>query len=348
MRFTCVLTREMSMPSGVQIRRLVWAAGMWMAAVPVLASPLFKLTDLGAPGGEGRSLAIDAHGTVCGTSIGTQGGVVPTIFDHGKVTVLIPFPGSRDQGGACTGINALGSAAGEGYDENGNSRGFVWDGRTYTIIPQLSGNYTVVLGMNAKGDVVGGSALASDLIHAFLFRNGKMVDLGATIEGGDSQAAAVNSTGEVTGYADSPGASAHAMFDRNGRMKDLGDLGGGANSQGWAINDKGQIAALVWPTLEAPYSVITYKGKVEVIPGSTHTMPVGINGGGHVVGDALGSIAPWFYDGKKLYSLQSIIKGAAGWQLQSAAAVNDDDSIAATAISPADGSDHAVLLTRVR
>jgi len=338
------------MSIGDRVLRLGWvAAGMWAAAVPALASPLFKLTDLGAPGGQGWSYAIDANGRICGTSIGTQGGVMPTIFDHGKVTVLVPFPGAWDQEGVSTGISAMGLAVGSAYDENGRSRGFIWDGTAYTIIPQLSGNSTVVLGMNAAGEVVGDSLLDSNVGHAFVYRNGQLVDLGAMIEGGNSTATAINSTGEIAGYGDAPGIYiTHAFLDRNDRMKDLGDLGGGTNSQGFAINDKGQIAALVWPSSGLPYSVIVYKGKVKTIPDSADTEPKGINGAGHVVGDTMGSTTPWFYDGKKVFALRSILKGSDGWQIQSADALNDNDSIAATAISPSDGLDHAVLLTRIK
>jgi probable HAF family extracellular repeat protein len=337
------------MSIGVQFRRLAWAAGIWAAAVPVLASPLFKLTDLGGTGSGASAHAIDARGIVCGTSTVDEQ-PVPTLFDHGKAKVLAPFPDAPSQMGYCMAINSFGQAAGYAYDVDGFPKGFVWDGHAYTILPSLGGITTIVNGMNAAGDVVGSSRLDSPLVHAFVFRNGKMKDLGALTEDGTSYAMAINTSGAIAGaWQEDSDFHTHAFVDRHGTMRDLGDLGGGsgASTQALAINDEAQIAAQVWPDGGTAYSVIAHKGDVTVIPNSDSTHPNGINTRGHVVGDSFNSKGPWFYDGRKTYALQGVLKGAAGWQLQSAAALNDDDSIAATAWSP-DGQSHVVLLTRVK
>ena len=78
--------------------------------------------------------------------------------------------------------------------------------------------------------------------HAFLWRNGKMIDLG-TLGGRESLAFALNERGQVVGWADN-GRNRRAFLWQRGKMRDLGTLHGPRSrvSQGYAINDRGQIA----------------------------------------------------------------------------------------------------------
>jgi probable HAF family extracellular repeat protein len=78
--------------------------------------------------------------------------------------------------------------------------------------------------------------------HAFLWRNGKLADLG-TFGGRESTALALNERGQVVGWADSKGAR-HAFLWQGGKMRDLGTLPAARSrvSQGYAINDRGQVA----------------------------------------------------------------------------------------------------------
>jgi probable HAF family extracellular repeat protein len=69
-----------------------------------------------------------------------------------------------------------------------------------TDLGTLGGATSEAAGLNLLGDVVGWSATAEGQIHAFLYRNGQMFDLGALPGGSDSFATAISDEGVVVGY----------------------------------------------------------------------------------------------------------------------------------------------------
>jgi probable HAF family extracellular repeat protein len=85
-------------------------------------------------------------------------------------------------------------------------------------------------GINERGDVVGESDG-----HAVLWRDRRIIDLGA------GTARGVNEHGVVVGSAD-VGGTTHAMLWRQGRAVDLGTLPGATTSCALAVNDRGDVA----------------------------------------------------------------------------------------------------------
>lgn len=71
----------------------------------------------------------------------------------------------------------------------------------------LGGDSSEASGINLLGDVVGTSVLANGKPHAFLYRVGRMVDLGTLTGGTESYATAIADSGVIVGYGginDSP------------------------------------------------------------------------------------------------------------------------------------------------
>lgn len=103
----------------------------------------------------------------------------------------------------------------------------------------LGGGNSEANGVNDSGQVVGWSSTTGGGMHGFLWREGKMTDLGSL--GRYSMAKGINNLGQVIGWTDVEGSQKHGFLWEPGRgMKDIGSLGGDWNEAN-GINARGQI-----------------------------------------------------------------------------------------------------------
>jgi len=122
---------------------------------------------------------------------------------------------------------------------------FLWspeDGKMKDL-GSLGGTFGAPFFLNNRGQVIGVSNLAGDLIvHPFIWsRSEGMKDLG-TLGGTYGHPNWINDAGDVVGFSQFAGdQTGHAFLWRNGVMTDLGTLGTDPASEAGSINSQGQI-----------------------------------------------------------------------------------------------------------
>ncbi len=235
---------------------------------------------LGSAGFGGGPTVVDPTTSSDPADTGTAGAGTPSkpvggtsnfanaINDPGQVAGAASFGGPGHAyitgGGGLTDLGSLGGAGGASYATAVNNLGQVVGGSAITAslssdvhaflataggamadLGTLGGKYSTAMGVNAAGQVVGGSTIAGGDLHAFLATGGRaMADLG-TLGGSFSIANAINVTGQVVGNAAIADGSTHAFVYSDGQMRDLNGLlpaGSGLTlTSATAINDVGQI-----------------------------------------------------------------------------------------------------------
>jgi len=222
-------------------------------------------------------------------------------------------------------INAHGAVAGWSFTDSSpnpatgvpTTHPFLWqDGTMHDLGTLAGGTYAVVgslqspgagASLNNRGQVIGTSNLAGDLIHhPFLWDDGALTDLG-TLGGNIGEAWWINNEGEIVGRADLPGSQVHhAFLWKDGKMIDLGAAPGQPCSTAIDINSRGQII-----------------------------IDTGICG----VGGGPGML----WENGKLYDLNTLISSNPGLAVGDVSFINDRGEIAATGVL-ANGDQHAILL----
>jgi probable HAF family extracellular repeat protein len=197
--------------------------------------------------------AINNRGQVVGSGGVAGGHEHAMLWENGKVTDLgtLGGPGSialaiNDRG------QIVGNADTKAKDRNGAwiAHAFLWQNGKMRDLGTLGGDYAAgssAVDVNERGQVVGASYSSTISYgqcgvgqHAFLWRNGRMRDLGTLKRNPrTSSAVAINDRGWVIGNSPAT-CSGHPFLWRNGKMIDLGALGGDG-SEAVAINNRGQV-----------------------------------------------------------------------------------------------------------
>jgi probable HAF family extracellular repeat protein len=213
------------------------------------------------------------------------------------------------------------------------------------------GYEATALGINDAGQVVGGSESGAG-VHAFLYQNGTMSDLGTLPGGIHSYAYDINALGHVVGFSMTTtfggGIAQHAFLYRQGTMMDLGTLPGGSHSStASAVNAADHVVGSSAGTRAQNQAFLWVDGSMTDLGtfGGNASSASDINDAGVVVGAA--EVAPDAYhafvwaDGT-LHDLNARI-AVAGWELITAMRVNERGQI--LGVGRFDGTLHSFLLS---
>jgi probable HAF family extracellular repeat protein len=146
----------------------------------------------------GEAADINDRGEVVGLSYNDAWIARPFVWRGSELRDLGVLPG---EDAAALRINERGQIAGmmgRNWD-----RAFFWDNGIVTEIGSLGGG-TWVTALGEDGTVVGSSLTAAGERHAFVWKDGRMTDLGAGPSGaGQSHAYGINAAGDVIGWSSS-------------------------------------------------------------------------------------------------------------------------------------------------
>ena len=217
-----VLTRPPVVPVAINNRGQVvgqaWASTRSADEVPSHVHPFFwdngKIKDIGVFGefpcpsdpaatcGDGWAMAINERGVVVGGAQDNTGATRAFMWDRRG--------GRRDLGvklarhNVAVGINGRGQIVGESGELHAfrAERAFLWANGVTTDLGSLGGGMTRVSHnhpINEAGEIVGQSRTPSGDWHAFVWRNGRMIDLGGGPSPSEGAIVTISENGDIVG-----------------------------------------------------------------------------------------------------------------------------------------------------
>lgn len=179
----------------------------------------------------------------------------------------------------------------------------IWRGGRIHEFPVVAGDAIgAALAINDSNQVVGASGMCGSgpgigpiPVHALLWQNGSLTDLGNLGGAVNNIAYSINESGQIVGASDLPGDNTgHAFLWRNGVMMDLGTLAGDSLSAAFGINDNGQVVGLSCDQSGNCRAFLWHSGIMTdlntlTLPGSSLYLLIAydINSRGEIVGFAL-------------------------------------------------------------
>jgi len=316
------------------------------------------LTDLGTltGGGSSAALYINDRGQIVG---GSQNGLIDpltgapafsaVLWEKGELVNLGTLGGNQsialvlNNRGQVIGVSANDIADPFSLFGLGTqSRAFLWEDGVMRDLGTLGGPDSIPQSINERGQVAGISYTDSTpnettgipTLHAFLWEEGRMLDLG-NLGGASADVFKLNNCGQVVGSMTLPGDEfQHPFLCDRGTLVDLGTLGGNNGFAVW-LNEAGAVVgeadlpgdglhnAFLWK-----YGVMTDLGNLGQTS-SAHS----INSRGQVVGASrvsfeTGEIRAFLWEhGGPMIDLNSQVPGDSTLKLVYALSINDRGEI---------------------
>jgi len=240
-----------TLPGDTAVRAFLWQNGV-MTDLGTLGGPnslaSWRLNERGEVGGTAETSTPDPLGEdFCG--FGTHLICLPSVWQKGVPTPLPTLGGSN---GFAAGVNSRGQVVGQAENSTPDPncgapqvlqfKPVVWEkGRVQELTTLIGDSEGFANSINDSGQIAGISGICTTPIHAVLWQNGTVNDLGS-LGGTVNLPSDINNQGQVSGLSNLPGdTTGHAFLWQNGVMTDLGTLPGDVSSSGDGINSKGQV-----------------------------------------------------------------------------------------------------------
>ena len=238
-------------------------------------------------------------------------------------------------------------------DSRATTHAYLSTGTQLLDLGTLGGRDSKAMDINESGQVVGVSSLPDESRHAFLYRAGRLVDLGALPGGAFSAAYAINNYGLITGAAETPTHLVHAVIWRKHRIVDLGTLPGGRRSRALALNDRGDIVGYSEAESVETHAFLYSNNRMQDL-GSLGFDPVranAINNHGQIVGaSGVSQFArhAFIWQNGTMQDLNKLVSPGLPWRLEEAFDITDQGQILCLGTRSAAARDrHLILLNPI-
>jgi len=183
------------------------------------------------------------------------------------------------------GINNWGQVAGVSETENGEFRGFLWNGKKMKNLGSfdedvISGAWSI----NDRGQAAGFTVNADDQRRAVAWDRNGIHEL-ETLGGSENEALGISVSGEIVGWASTPDETLHAaLWDSEG-VTDL-DPFQTVMSWAWSINKSGEVVGAILTPDDHLRAVMWSDGGMQELGtlGGDESEAFGINDRGEIVG----------------------------------------------------------------
>ncbi|MBV9759957.1 MAG: hypothetical protein JO340_05290 [Acidobacteriaceae bacterium] len=300
--------------------------------------PVYEAVDVGMLPWVSYDVAphLSASGVISWWQPGLDGAIHAFVWTHGSLQdlgTLASFAASIASRTNRMGETIGWSVSGRNLVDSGaTTRAFLHSGSQTIDLGTLGGRDSRAADINDKGEIAGSASLSDGSVHAFIYREGKLKDLGTLPGGSFSAAYAINAAGVIAGAAETSTHLIHAVLWNDDHVLDLGTLPGGSRGRALALNDAGDVAGFSEADDAETHAFVYTHGRMQDL-GSLGMDPIranAINNHGQIVG-ASGVTRfvrhAFVWRNGVMQDLNKLIAPGGEWRLEDAFDVNDTGQI---------------------